>query len=135
MLCNALGFEGQTEYRALWYLADRLTESGFAVLRFDYHGCGDSAGSDFDPNRVDAWVRSTNGAIDALRARAGVRDVQLVGLRFGAALAYLAARRRTDVSGLAMWWPALSGRAYARTVELIIFDRVFDRGVCTPARG
>jgi pimeloyl-ACP methyl ester carboxylesterase len=137
VLCNALGFEGQTAYRALWYLADRLTESGFAVLRFDYHGCGDSAGSDFDSDRVGAWVRSTDGAIDALRARAGVRDVQLVGLRFGAALAYLAARRRRDVSGLAMWWPALSGKAYARelrAVSMLSADGRPEQNVETPAR-
>jgi pimeloyl-ACP methyl ester carboxylesterase len=137
VLCNALGFEGQTAYRALWYLADRLTESGFAALRFDYHGCGDSAGSDFDPDRVAAWVRSTDGAIDALRARAGVRDVQLVGLRFGAALAYVAARRRPDVSGLAMWWPAFSGKAYARelrAVSMLSADGRPEQNVETPGR-
>jgi pimeloyl-ACP methyl ester carboxylesterase len=119
VLCNALGFEGQTAYRSLWHLADRLSESGFAVLRFDYHGCGDSDGSDFDPDRVGAWVESVVGAIDVLRDRAGVRDVQLVGLRFGAALAYLAAQRRPDVSGVAMWWPVLSGAAWARELRAI----------------
>lgn len=119
VLCNALGFEGQTAYRALWHLADRLSESGFAVLRFDYHGCGDSAGSDFEPDRVEAWIESIVGGIDVLRDRTSVRDVQLVGLRFGAALAYLAARRRPEVSGVALWWPALSGGAWARELRAI----------------
>jgi len=136
VLCNALGFEGQTAYRALWYLADRLRESGCAVLRFDYHGCGDSAGSDFDPDRVGAWVESAGRAIDALRVRTGVRDVQLVGLRFGAALAYLAARSRSDVSALAMWWPSFSGKAYARelrAISMLSADGRPDQNVETPA--
>jgi predicted alpha/beta hydrolase len=116
VLCNSVGFEGQTSQRALRRLADRLVEQGLAVLRFDYDGTGDSDGGDWEDNRVDAWIESVDLAIDALHARSGISDVQLVGIRLGADLAYPVAGRR-KVSGIALWWPVASGSAFARELR------------------
>lgn len=117
VLCNAVGFEGQTAYRALWLLAEKLTNRGFAVVRFDYYGTGDSDGDPVDVDMVGMWQESLHGAVEALRSAADLESVTLVGLRFGAALAQLVARERDDIDALAMWWPVLSGSLFARELR------------------
>jgi pimeloyl-ACP methyl ester carboxylesterase len=117
VLCNAVGFEGQTAYRTLWLLAEELVRRGFAVLRFDYYGTGDSGGDPVDVDLVSLWRESLHGAIDTLRTATGFESVTLVGMRFGAALTQLVARERDDIGALVMWWPVLSGSLFARELR------------------
>ena len=95
----------------------RRGEGGFGV-RFDYDGTGDSFGDDTDPDRVGAWLRSVDDAIDLARASGATRIV-LMGVRWGAALAATAASRRDDVDALCLVAPVVSGRAYARELKLL----------------
>src|SRR5947209_7243554 len=62
VLCPPIGHEQVHAHRSLRHLADALAEMGFAVLRFDYHGTGDSAGSDEDPDRVATWLANVRDA-------------------------------------------------------------------------
>src|SRR3954468_21813628 len=94
--------------------ADALADAGIAVLRFDYHGCGDSAGDDLAPSRVRAWVESITSAIDAVRVQSGATAVVLSGVRLGATLALAAAAERSDVDALVLWAALPTGRAYLR---------------------
>src|SRR5579862_5144465 len=75
LLCNALGYEGLFGQPALRGLTARLAAANVAVLRFDYDGLGESAGSDGDPGRVAAWRASIATAIDELKRRSGVERV------------------------------------------------------------
>jgi alpha/beta superfamily hydrolase len=97
-------------------LAQRIaSEANALVLRFDYDGLGDSAGSDEDPARVPSWIESVDLAIDAVKANApGPGPVILVGLRTGALLASVVASRRSDISGFVFWAPSMSGREFTR---------------------
>ncbi|HKU39800.1 MAG TPA: alpha/beta hydrolase, partial [Polyangiales bacterium] len=113
-LCPPFGYEAMCAYRPYLRLAELLAEHGFAVLRFDYHGTGSSAGGDLDPDRVGAWVGSICAAIDRLQALSGCGTVGLFGARLGAALAMLAAEQRPDVAALALWGPPLTGSAFLR---------------------
>jgi alpha-beta hydrolase superfamily lysophospholipase len=52
LLCNPVGDDSVRAHRPLRHLAQRLANEGFAVLRFDYDGTGDSTGDERLPNRV-----------------------------------------------------------------------------------
>lgn len=126
VLCPPFGHEYTAVYQAYRHLAEQLAGAGFAVLRFDYDGTGDSAGSDADPGRVPGWLASIGAAVDEARARSGVEEVCLFGLRLGAMLAYLAAAGKTCVRSLILWAPSLTGRAYLR--ELRAMRMLKDQG-------
>lgn len=94
--------------------ARELARRGHPVLRFDYRGTGDSAG-DFEDATPQACVADTLCAIGALRERAGpLAGVGLLGLRFGATVAAMAAERCDDVRRLVLWSPVLRGGAYVQ---------------------
>jgi alpha-beta hydrolase superfamily lysophospholipase len=114
VLCNPFGYEAMCTHRAYRHLAERLAAHGFPVLRFDYHGTGNSSGNDMDPARWQAWLGSVRAAIDELERRSGCTRVGLVGLRLGANLALLAAETRCDVAAVALWAPFYTGKAFLR---------------------
>jgi pimeloyl-ACP methyl ester carboxylesterase len=114
VVCTSHGEEALCAHRTMRELARRLAAAGFPALRFDYHGAGNSFGSDRDPDRVAAWKRSVAAAIDELRRRAGVAQVLLFGFRLGATLAAAVAAERDDVRALALWSPSSNGRGFLR---------------------
>ncbi len=117
VLCPGLGWEAICGYRTFIQFAHALVDAGFDVLRFDYHGTGESAGGDTDSGRVAAWEDSIVQAASTLRHLAGVSRIALLGLRLGATLAADAAVRSGGVDALVMWAAPTSGRAYARELK------------------
>ena len=92
-------------------LAILLGRAGFSVLRFDYFGCGDSAGGG-DEGSLEQWTEDTAAAVDELRDYAQVRHVSLIGLRLGASLAALVGSDRRELRGAVLWEPIVSGTSY-----------------------
>ena len=92
LLCNPFGEEAVRAHRAYRVLAQRLEAAGYATLRFDYAGTGDSGG-DSDAFTPDDWIDDIAAAADELRRLAGVSRIVLAGLRLGATLAAHAAQR------------------------------------------
>lgn len=119
VVCNPFGYESICAHRSLRHLAVAAANASIPTLRFDYDGSGNSAGADWDPARLAAWVASVQHAIDALRQSAGASQVALVGLRLGAAVATLAALGRDDVAGIGAIAPVTSGRAYVRELRAL----------------
>jgi pimeloyl-ACP methyl ester carboxylesterase len=111
VLCPPLGRDYLQAHYALRRLAERLEARGFAVLRFDYDGTGDSAGARDDPGRVEAWLESVAVAAQVLRT-SGVRRIAMCGMRLGATLAGVAALRDGSVDRLVLWDPYPSGKAF-----------------------
>jgi alpha/beta superfamily hydrolase len=67
-------------------LAKQLSDAGLHVLRFDYHGTGDSSG-EVGAGQFDVWVNDVALAADELLEISGVDSLTVVGLRTGAQLA------------------------------------------------
>lgn len=113
VLCPPVGREHVHSYRALRRLAETLAGDGIHVLRFDYTGCGDSAG-DAGEGSLERWTGDVCTAVEELRETAGARRISVVGLRMGAAVAALGCRRRDDVRSLVLWEPVVDGARYLR---------------------
>ncbi len=120
VLCPSLGPEYMVGHRMVRTLAERLSADGFAVLRFDWPGTGDSAGDAGDPDCPTAaladWYAALDHAVGRARAWSGAARVTVVGLRAGAALAAaaLATGPALGVTRLVLWWPPSSGRQFLR---------------------
>lgn len=111
VICYPLGHEYFRAHRAFVKLGERLARLGFPVLRFDYVGTGDSEG-DCGHNGVDVWLDDIAQSAGELQRRERVTEIALCGLRFGAALAMLAASRIDALRTLLLWEPVEDGVAY-----------------------
>lgn len=118
VLCPPLGFEQVHAHRSLRVLADRLSDAGFPVIRFDYHGTGDSAGGDEDPDRLQTWCANIRDAIAWMQTALGCTHISLAGLRFGATLATLVSSE-LEVENLFLWEPIVNGRRYVRELKAL----------------
>jgi pimeloyl-ACP methyl ester carboxylesterase len=112
VLCNPIGDDLIRGHRAVRHLAEALAAAGFAVLRFDFDGTGDSAGDERDADRVATWRADVARAAAELRSRSGVEALALLGLKLGGTLAMLAAEDLGGVEALVLWGAHESGSAY-----------------------
>jgi len=119
VLCNPIGDDLTRAHRALRHLAERLSEAGFSVLRFDFHGTGDSSGDEREPDRVKTWIEDIALATRELRARSGAKEVSLAGLRLGGTLAMVAAAEQGEVDSLVLWGAYESGDAFVAEVTKV----------------
>jgi pimeloyl-ACP methyl ester carboxylesterase len=126
VLCYPIGHEYLRAHRAYRNLALSLSRSGIPVLRFDYLGSGDSAGSS-DQIGVEQWNGDVDAAIDEVKRLTAAATISLVGLRFGGTLAALAAARRNDVDTLLLWDPVLSGSGYLEELQAVQRSWLLDR--------
>ena len=116
VMCHPLGEEKLWAHRVFVSFARDLAAAGFAVLRFDFRGEGDSdrlfEEADFETRVQDACL-----AVDAVCGlNSNVTEVSLLGLRLGASVATVAATRRDHVSQLVLWDPVVDGAAYMQSV-------------------
>jgi alpha-beta hydrolase superfamily lysophospholipase len=118
IICPPIGHEQVYAHRSLRHLADAVAAAGFPVVRFDYHGTGDSAGSGEEPEGVATWLANIRDAHDWLRRRIGCEHISLIGLRIGATLATRAATE-WPVDGLVLWAPVVKGRSYVREMKAL----------------
>ncbi len=132
VLCRPMGYEALCSYRTYTQLAQTLADDGFDVLRFDYHGTGDSAGGDADPQRVPAWIDSVTCAADELKRLSGVSRLALFGIRLGATLAVEAALRMGGVENLVLWAPCATGRVFVREMRAASAQRPTVNGEAAP---
>jgi len=112
VICHPLGEEKLWSHRVFVSLARELAAAGFATLRFDFRGEGDSDRR-FEDASFETRVEDAIFAVDAVRSlEPSITEVSLLGLRLGASVAAAAASRRQDVARLILWDPVVDGSAY-----------------------
>jgi pimeloyl-ACP methyl ester carboxylesterase len=136
LVCYPLCQEYLSAHRTCRQLAGMLSEAGFPTLRFDYFACGDSGGST-DQACLEGWLENISAAAEQIKAKSNASRLCLVGLRFGATLATVAALRNSSIDSLVLWDPIVKGTDYL--AELAAFhEKVVDavesysRGVARP---
>lgn len=130
VMCNPIGYDLICTHRHYRVLAQRLADAGFAVLRYDHHGTGDSAGSDEDPDRLKTWLRSVTRATEYARHLSGASALALFGVRTGGTLALAAASASPIADSLIAWSPFSSGSLYLREMRAL---RMMREGDAAPA--
>lgn len=118
VLCQPVGHEYVWSHRAFRTLAGQLARHGFHVFRFDYTGCGDSAGR-FEAARLDGWIDDVVAAVGHLVENVGPPRIALVGLRLGGTLAALAAARRRGIERLVLWHAVERGSTYVEELARV----------------
>lgn len=121
LLCPPIGQEHVRSHWALRQIAARLAREGFYVLRFDWFGVGDSAGSLAETSTA-RLLEDCATAAQELRDATGIKRISVVGLRLGATIAALASNEITP-SSLVLW------DAVPRGAELIADWRALQRGI------
>ncbi len=99
-------------HRVYVNFARELAERGYPVLRFDVMGHGDSDG-DFEDSSIETRLSDIRCAIGTLKEKGpSIKHIGLLGMRFGATLAALAAEQEEGISKLILWEPIVDGAKY-----------------------
>ena len=114
LLCPSIGHEYLRSHWAMKRLANQLAKAGLPVLRFDYHGLGDSSLDCSDVSSLELWQQDVVDASEELSFQSGCKTVLLVGLRMGAALTVLASNQIPNLSSLILWEPIFQGEIFLR---------------------
>ncbi|WP_101760230.1 alpha/beta fold hydrolase [Oceanicoccus sp. KOV_DT_Chl] len=115
VLVFPFGQEYMRSHKSFSFLADRLAEQGYHLLRFDCRGQGDSFG---DMSGVTArdWQADICLAIQEVLDISRVSKVTLLGLRLGALLLATLTEMPAQVSRLVLWDPVVAGEDYLQEI-------------------
>lgn len=116
LLCYPIGLEYMRSHWAIRRLAGFLCQAGFSTFRFDYFGTGDSSGEGGEVD-VSQWKADIHMAAHELMEMADVRELSIVGLRLGGALAAEACNEGLHARDLVLWDPVVRGNHYIREVQ------------------
>jgi pimeloyl-ACP methyl ester carboxylesterase len=116
LVCPPIGHEYVRTYNVIRKLCGRLAASGFAVLKFDYSGLGDSYG-DGSTADVAEWRENIRAAATELCKHSGETELTIVGLRFGAALAAGIRLEGASARSLVLWDPIVDGARYIEELQ------------------
>jgi dienelactone hydrolase len=119
VMCPAWGREETSSHGPWRQWAQKLADAGWPCLRIDYPGEGDAWGRPEEASRMAAWVRSAVVAAEQLKALSGVDHVCMMGLRWGAMVAWSAAQSCPLVRHVLAVAPVVRGRAYVRELAAL----------------
>ena len=126
LMLGAIGYE-ELCLRATWRsLAQAISDSGLACLRFDYPGQGD-AHEAADVQGLDDWFETIRAAADLLRRASGCERLVLLGQGLGGTLALKLAEELAPVAASVLMAPVGNGKRYLRELSAwtrIVSDRI-----------
>lgn len=113
VLCHALAEEKLWSHRVYVTFAREAAAAGYAVLRFDMRGEGDSS-RDFEGSDIETRVADVLRAARELRQKIpGLPSLALLGHRLGGSIAASAAVQANDlVDQIVIWDPIADGADY-----------------------
>ncbi len=111
VICHPMGQEYIRSHRAFVQLAHHLSALDYPVLRFDFSGCGDSAGNS-EQGSIRLWIKEIAAAVEELKTGCNLQNMCLIGMRLGATLALVAASETCEVDGIVLWDPVTRGGDY-----------------------
>ena len=115
-MCHAFAEEKLWSHRVFVNFARSASSAGYAVLRFDFMGHGDSDGESEDCT-IGSYVADLDAAIACLKDECPeIESIALVGLRFGATLASIYANSHPDISSTVLWEPVVDGQKYVQAL-------------------
>lgn len=126
VVCPSILTDFTTQYRHEVLFARLLASRGFAVMRFQYRGTGNSDG-DGSTMTFEGMIEDTLDACSAVTGSTGISDISLLGTRFGALVAAEAARR-LQMRTLALWEPVLDGLGYFREANRATLMHAVSKG-------
>lgn len=131
VLCH--GFTGNKIglHRIFVKAARYFSSLGFAVLRFDFSGCGDSDGN-YEDITIDGQVQETIAAINYISSLSDIAKdkVYLTGLSMGGAVASLTAPEAKTLAGLVLWAPVAN--LYEDILGIVgsrLLEEIRDKGI------
>jgi exosortase A-associated hydrolase 2 len=114
VFCHPFAEEKLWAHRVFVNFARTLAQKGYFVLRFDYMGNGDSEG-DFSDSSVETYLTDINTAVAWIKTNRPIEaGTGLLGLRFGASLASIAAEKDINLAHLVLWEPIVDGARYMK---------------------
>lgn len=116
LVCAPLLHEHVRGYRLFALLADALAQCGTCVLRFDYHGTGDSSGED-DELTLAGALDDARHVLGTLAAHARGVPLVVLGVRAGAFVAASLACSDPRVAATWLWQPIASGDEYVSALQ------------------
>jgi pimeloyl-ACP methyl ester carboxylesterase len=111
LICQPFAFEYMRMRWVHRFLAEVLAERGFASLRFDWTGVGDSSG-DLSGGSIARWCEDVALGAEQLLDSQGAARLCLFGCGFSGTLAALAGARLPRVASLALLDPEVRGAGY-----------------------
>ncbi len=118
LLCTPIFHEYIRAHLIVKQLANLLANSGYAVLRFDYSGNGDSNGKSRESS-IAQWIADIATATEELCDRAEVTTINIIGMRLGATLAAQAIDKGLSCDNLFVWDPIVRGTTYLDEISLL----------------
>ena len=111
------GLDSSKDSQKYLQIADLLSSKGFAALRFDFRGSGESEGRG---NLLSKRIADLEAAKEFAYAR-GYRSIGLIGSSYGGATAILVASQTPDIKSIVTW------STPCKLIEL--FDNLDSQGV------
>ena len=131
LLCPPIGHEYLRTHWSLRRRASALSRAGYPVLRFDYFGFGDSAGTSEEVTSIQTWIENIQQAKQNLIDESGTQDVVVIGLRIGGLLAAEALRQDEESNPLPLvvWDPIAAGNEYVDSLR-VMHEEMLDLWYC-----
>jgi exosortase A-associated hydrolase 2 len=111
LYCHGFAEEKNCSHAVVVKAARTFARLGFAVMRFDLSGCGDSEG-DLEEVTLDDWRSEIQQAMAQFQAAANIEKVALWGLRHGAGMVLLQAAMLRKIPFVILWHPVIEFKEY-----------------------